>query len=40
MLWNIDDICALNPYYEHDHDDGYSSGLFLLGRMEEMQVMR
>lgn len=31
MLWNIDDICALNPYYEPDHDDGYSSGLFFIG---------
>lgn len=30
-LWNIDDVCALNPYYEHDHDGGYSSRLFFIG---------
>ncbi|WP_341840293.1 hypothetical protein [Chitinophaga caseinilytica] len=35
-FWTIDEICALNPYYAPENDDGYSSSLFFSHRTGAM----
>ena len=31
LLWTIEDLISVNPYYEESIDDGYSKSLFLFG---------
>lgn len=31
ILWNIEDVCALNPYYDPVQDKGHSNQFFFIG---------